>query len=367
MKSNPIERLQAVFHREEPKDRVPIFELMIDPNTINGILPGGTYEDLVEELDIDCVVAPTPSKMFDKTILRYNGEFPIFKTEWGETRETTTESVSIPIDHPLKSYADWERFEIPDPEKPGRLDALKALVKRFKGKRAIGVNIHDSLNYPEYLFGLEGLMMNLILEPNWVMEVIEACNEHTIRMAELVVDAGADFVILSDDFGGKQGPFMSIKHFEKFFLPGLAQVAQAAKNKGAFVMKHTDGNVTSLLPYFIEAGIEGFHPSDPSAGMDIVEVKRKFGDRLAVFGGIDTGDPLSNWPVEALVREVRRRIRELAPGGGWAISSSNSIHSSVKPENYQALVAATQIYGNYGKLDQAINDGLLSNIGKIPV
>ena len=131
MEVSPLERVQAVFRREEPPDRVPIFELMIDPNTVNGILPGGSYEDLVEALDIDCVVSPTPSSMFGKEIIGYNGDFPIFKTEWGETREDNAECVAIPIDHPIKNHADWERYQIPDPEKPGRLDALKELVKKY--------------------------------------------------------------------------------------------------------------------------------------------------------------------------------------------------------------------------------------------
>jgi len=359
--------MQAVFNLKEPSDRVPIFEILINPKTINAIIPGGTYEDLVEALDIDCVVGPTPSKMFEKEIIGHNGEYAIFKTEWGETRQDTAESVSIPTDHPIKTRADWEKYHIPDPEKPGRLDALKQIVKRFKGKRFIGANIHDSLNYPEYLFGLDNLMMNLILDPGWVKEVISACIEHTVRMAELVVEAGADFVIMSDDFGAKSGPLMSAKHFEEFFLPGIAAVASAAKNKGAFVMKHTDGNVNKLLPFFADAGIQGFHPSDPSAGMDIVEVKKKYGDRMAVFGGIDIMDPLSSWPVDKLVQEVRRRIRELAPGGGWAISSSNSIVVSVKPENYQAMVLAARVYGNYGQLDEPANLELLSKIGQIPL
>ncbi len=102
MEVSPLERVQAVFQRKEPPDRVPIFELMIDPNTINGILPNGSYEDLVEALDIDCVVSPTPSSMFGKEIIGYNGDFPIFKTEWGETREDNAECVAIPIDHPIK-------------------------------------------------------------------------------------------------------------------------------------------------------------------------------------------------------------------------------------------------------------------------
>jgi len=366
MVTTPYERVMAVFRRQQP-DRIPIFELIIHPNTINGILPGGSYEDLVEALDIDCVISPTPSSMYGKEIIGKKGTFPIYKTEWGETRVTTAESVSLPIDHPIKSHADWENYNIPDPEKPGRLDALKSLVKRFKGKRAIGANVHDSFNYPEYLLGLEHLLMNIILEPDWVQEIVSACNKHTSRMVELVIDAGADFVVLSDDYGGKSGPLMSPKHFEKFFLPGLAETAQAAKHKGAFVLKHTDGNVMSLLPMFIEAEIDAFHPSDPSAGMDIVEVKKIYGDRLAVFGGIDTGDPLSFWSVGQVVAEVRKRIHELAPGGGWAISSSNTVHSSVKPENYHAMVMATRTYGNYNQLDSPISNKLEASIGKIPI
>ena len=160
---------------------------------------------------------------------------------------------------------------------------------------------------------------------------------------------------------------MSPSHYEEFFLPGLARVVQKAHDKGAYVLKHTDGNVTKLLGMFAEAGIDAFHPSDPSSGMDIVKVKREYGHRFAVGGGIDTGDPLSRWSVPKLVTEVRRRIAELAPGGGWFIASSNSIHSSVRPENYHALVMATRTYGNYGCLNEPISPEMEASIGKIPI
>jgi uroporphyrinogen decarboxylase len=362
----PIERILTAIGRSEP-DRVPIFELMIDPRVIQGILPGGSYSDLVEALDIDCVVSPTPSSMYGKEILDYKDGLPVFKTEWGETRGTTAELVPIPIDHPLKSRKDWEIYKMPDPEKPGRFEVLKALVKRFKGQRAIGCHLHDSFNYPSYLFGMSNLMMNLITDPGWVHEVVDACNRHCVRMVQLAIEAGADFIVFGDDVGGKSGSLISPKHYAKFFLPGLVNVTQAAHEKSAFVVKHTDGNVYKFLDMFAEAGIDAFHPSDPSAGMDIFDVKQKYSNRFAVVGGVDVGDPLSHWPVNQLVEEVRRRIVQLAPGGGWIIASSNTIHSSVRPENYHALVTTVQTYGCYGHLDQPISSEMEASIGKIPI
>jgi uroporphyrinogen decarboxylase len=361
-----LERTLAALRREEP-DRVPVFEFMIDPKVIEGILPGGDYLDLVEILDIDCVVTPTPSRMYHLERIGERNGSPLLRTEWGELRMANVEMVTIPVGHPLQTRADWDKVEIPDPDKPERLDSLRALVERFKGRRAIGCHLHDSFTYPSYLFGMSDLLANLLLEPDWVKEVIRACNEHCVRMVALAAEAGADFILLGDDVGGKSGPLMSPAHYEEFFLPGLAAVTQKAHEKGACVIKHTDGNVYRLLELFAEAGIDAFHPSDPSAGMDIVEVKRAYGGHFAVCGGIDTGDPLSHWPVSDLVAEVRKRIRELAPGGGWMIASSNTVHSSVRPENYHAMVVATRTYGHYGHLDQPISARLESSIGKIPI
>jgi uroporphyrinogen decarboxylase len=86
--------------------------------------------------------------------------------------------------------------------------------------------------------------------------------------------------------------------------------------------------------------------------MDILEVKRRYGDRLCVIGGIDAGDPLSRWSTAAVVDEVRRRVRELAPGGGWIIASSNSLHAAVRPENYVSMVWAARAYGQSASLDR---------------
>ena len=97
----------------------------------------------------------------------------------------------------------------------------------------------------------------------------------------------------------------------------------------------------------VEAGADGIHPIDPSAGMDIGEAKTKYGDRICLMGNIDCVRLLS-WGSEEEVREtVRTCIRKAGKGGGLICMSSNSIHSGVKPANYSAMVKAIKEYGQY--------------------
>ena len=338
--------------RRESIDRVPIFETVIHPDVIDGIVPGATYADFADALGLDCVLTSTPSSLYHHEVIGEKGGNSLIRTEWGEIRAKTAELVPIPVDHPVKSPADWEKYRIPDAHAPGRLAQLEKLVSRFKGEKAIGVHLHDAFNYPTYILGMTELFTLIYENPAWVREVIDATVDHNVQLVRLAANIGADFVMLGDDYGGRTGPLMSPKHFEEFFLPGFTRVVQAAKGAGLYVLKHTDGQVEPILGQMVAAGIDAFHPSDPSAGMDIVQVQATYGDRIAVAGGIDCGEPLCRWPAPRLVAEVRWRIRHLAPGGGWLIASSNAIASGTRPENYLALVWAIKAYGQYDNLDK---------------
>jgi len=343
------DRFLRVLSRQSV-DRVPIFETVIHPAVIDGIVPGATYADFADALGLDCVLTSTPSSLYHQELIGEKGGKQLIRTEWGEIRARTAELVPIPVDHPVKSPADWEKYHIPDANAPGRLAQLEELVSRFKGVKAVGVHLHDAFNYPTYILGMTDLFTLMYENPVWVREVIDATVDHNVQLVRRAASIGADFVMLGDDYGGRSGPLMSPTHFEEFFLPGFTRVVQAAKGAGLYVLKHTDGQVESILGQMVAAGIDAFHPSDPSAGMDIVQVKATYGDRIAVAGGIDCGAPLSDWSVEELIAEVCRRIRQLAPGGGWLIASSNAVFSGTRPENYLALVWATRAYGQYDNL-----------------
>ena len=110
-----------------------------------------------------------------------------------------------------------------------------------------------------------------------------------------------------------------------------------------------DGNVWPFLDLIVDTGAEAFNPIEPVANMDIGEVKRKYGQRVCLVGNIDCGELLSHGTVAEVDATVARCIRDAA-GGGFMLSSSNSIHSKVKPENYLAMVRTTQEYGTYPML-----------------
>jgi uroporphyrinogen decarboxylase len=97
---------------------------------------------------------------------------------------------------------------------------------------------------------------------------------------------------------------------------------------------------------FAEAGFDGFHPVQPQC-MDIGKVKAEYKDRLCILGNIDCMYLLPFGSEEEVEQSVKETIAAAAPGGGYVISSSNSIHPGCKPENYIAMVKAARKYGDY--------------------
>jgi len=255
--------------------------------------------------------------------------------------------VPMPMGGPIANMDDLRHYRPPDPWAPGRLAQLEELVARFGGQRAVGVHLHDSFSYPTYLMGMDKLLMALYLDPDLVRALVELSIEHTLGMIERAANLGADFVLFGDDYAATSGPLMSPKSFQEFLLPGLRTVVQAAKTRGLRVIKHTCGRITPLLDMIVDTGIDALHPLDAAAGMDMRAVKDRYGDRIAVCGGIDCGEVLSDWTPEQVQAEVRRRLEELMPGGGYILCSSNSIHSRVRPENYRAMIDALHQYGRY--------------------
>ena len=110
---------------------------------------------------------------------------------------------------------------------------------------------------------------------------------------------------------------------------------------------HTDGNIWKIFDLIIETGIDGIHPIDPMADMDLGEAKAKYGKKICLMGNVNCGSTLSWGTIEEVRQEVKDCIRKAGYGGGYICASSNSIHSGVKPENYVAMVKAIREYGRY--------------------
>lgn len=346
---NSRERVLAVLRGEEP-DRIPHFEWAVDRKVREVLCPGCAYPEFVARMEWDAVLAAPD---FHKELVGPD----LWKNEWGIVRKYTGEESPFPVEGPIKSLADLERYEPPDPRAPGRYKSIEEVVARFRGEKAVGVHLNDVFSIPRYLLGFTEIMMAFAEEPRLVEGLVEMSVEVNLAMAKEVAARGVDFVFTGDDYSSAQGPFISPAQFRKHLYPGLARVVRGCKELGLPFIKHTDGNIRPLIDMIVEAGIDCLDPIDPVGGMDIAWVKARYGDRVALKGNVDCARTLTFGSVKDVIEETKDVIRKAAPGGGFILSSSNTIHSSVPPANYLAMLHALRMYGKYPISLEAWADG----------
>jgi uroporphyrinogen decarboxylase len=338
---NSYERFICALERREP-DRVPLYEGYIDTHVIEALCPGGTYHDLIEVLDLDMV------RVTEGDVRHFlDAEQRTYQDKWGVTYRLETEVSGFPIRGPIQEEKDLASYNPPDPDDPLVYCDLPEAIDRFKGRRAVIWRGLDGFHMACLLRGMENLLMDCVLNPGFVHDLMRLCNDFQTRVAVGAIERGADLVVLLDDYADKNSPLMGPERFEMFILPYLKNTVQAVKDAGGYVIKHTDGNIWSILEPIIDTGIDAINPLEPTAGMDIGKVKRRYGDRVCVIGNIDCGELLCRGTEEAVREAVRECIRAAAPGGGHIMSSSNSLQSGVNPDNYAALVDETKRYGRY--------------------
>ena len=337
---NGYDRVLAALERREP-DRIPMMEWMIHPKVIEGLCPGGDLFSLVEKLDLDGI-AVGGSYLPSHT----DSSAPVVVDRWGVRFARTAESYA-PVEGVIKSVADLERYVPPDPNDDSLIADLVEAVKRFKGNKFICYRARCDFMPASELRGLTDMLMDFIENPKLAHGILKIVNDHYCTIALRAIEAGADAITLGDDWAFNTAPYMSPEHFREFVFPYFRTAVQKCKEAGAFVIKHSDGNLWPIMDMVIEAGIDAINPIQPDAGMDIGDVKRKYGERVCVAGNINCGYTLCEAPVEEVVREVKEAIRQAGPGGGYIMMSSNSLHSTVKPENYRAMVETTRAYGTY--------------------
>jgi len=335
-----IERVLCVLEGKTP-DRVPHFEWMVDRRVREALRPGARDAlDFYDLMDWDAVVADT---IYHK---EQAGEGR-WLSEWGFVTQETSEEHGIEVESPIKTLADFKRYTPPDPREPGRFAAIEDAVMRYGDHRAVVVHLNDVFSLPRYLMGMQDLLMAVVTEPELVRGLVEMSVDVNLALAEEVAARGVKIVYTGDDFAYNKGPLMSPKHFRELFYPGFKRAVQGFKDLGLYVIKHTDGNIWPIIDMIIDAGIDCLDPIDPQGGMDLGEVKARYGDRVALKGNVDCAHLLTFGSEKEVIEATKAALNQGMPGGGFILSSSNSIHSAVRPENYAAMVRAVKEFGSY--------------------
>ncbi len=201
------------------------------------------------------------------------------------------------------------------------------------------------------LRGMEAFLMDLATHPDEAGYLLDRILEVKLaywRAALAVLGDVVDVVAEGDDYGTQQSMLVSPATFRSLFKPRLAELFRVMK-KGApeaFVFLHSCGSVRTILPDFIEIGVEVLNPVQTTAtGMDARELKREFGKEIAFWGGgVETQSVLPRGTPTEVADDVRRRLDALAPGGGYVFGTVHNIQADVPAENVIAMVDALRAH-----------------------
>jgi uroporphyrinogen decarboxylase len=244
----------------------------------------------------------------------------------------------------IQSEDDLEKLVLPNPEKDELYRGAEAFL-RERGQFAACATTRLGIASTMYSMGMENFFHQVCENPPFVVEVLKRYTDWERVVLKRACEMGFDFLWICDDIAFKTGPMISPKMYRELFLPHLRRTAEVISVPWLY---HSDGNILPLMEDWLSLGQSAINPIEPQA-MDINYVKKTYGHRVCIVGNIDV-DTLASGTPEEVDAEVRERIRDLAPGGGYILSSGNSIPNYVKPENLLAMSQALRTYGKYPNL-----------------
>jgi uroporphyrinogen-III decarboxylase len=179
----------------------------------------------------------------------------------------------------------------------------------------------------------EGLKRDLLASAEGMAEAIEP-----------FIALGVDGIAIGTDYGHNTGPFMSPRHFREIYFPAMRRQCEIIHAAGKPVLFHSCGNNRLILEMMIEAGMDCYQAIQPVERIE--EIKRLYGDRLTLWGGVATSS-LASAAEEQIRQEVLFSLKHCAPGGGFILGSSHSLTIGTRPQNYRMMLDTNRRFGAY--------------------
>jgi uroporphyrinogen decarboxylase len=376
---NCRERTLAALDHKEP-DRVPLdfggrhTTLHLDAHQslmrhlgLSGPKPAlRSYHTYLVEPDpqllerFERVTAAFFPKSPDSYVFRIDPATNSYIDEWG-TKYTMPPNgyyydvTAVPLPN-AETEADLKKYHWPKPADPSRIAGLaeEATAAWATGDKVLMMcSATPGLwEHSWYMFGIEKAFINLAAN----QPLMEAFTERLLEwqmaywdMALVALGSTIDLVQLNEDLGTQHGPMMSLATFRRIYKPRLRRLVDIIRKRTkARIYLHSCGSIYYIIPDIIECGIQILNPVQVNAkGMDSARLKREFGKALTFWGGGCDPVVLQNGTPQDVVEEVKRRIHDLAPGGGFVFGSVHNIQANVPPENIVALFDAAREFGGY--------------------
>ena len=259
------------------------------------------------------------------------------------------------LDFPVKDRASWEQYKKRlNPATPERWPAdWDGYVKRMNSKdEPVMLNVGGLFGYIREWMGVEHLLYLFYDDPNLVEDMMEHMAYLQAEMVSRVLaDIKVDFAMYWEDMCFKTGPLISPKMFKRFMVPRYKKVTGILRDAGLdAIFVDSDGNLSQLIPLWLEAGINGFWPLECAAGNDAVALRKQYGKDILLAGNIDKRAFLKG---EAVLREeVMAKVPSLLEAGGYFPSLDHLVPPDVTFPMYRYFVNLTREIAGLAKLPQ---------------
>lgn len=348
------ERFARMYaHREA--DRVPIIDspwgATIERWHREGMPEGMSFVDYFG-LDHVASISVDNSPRYESKVLEETEEYRVYTTRWGATQREWRHAASTPefLDFTIVDPDSWAAAKKRMTPTRDRVnwDRLKEHYPRWREKghwMEAGLWFGFDVTHA-WMVGTERILMALVEKPEWCMDIFSHMLELDLALLDMVWEAGYTFdaVDWPDDMGYKYNQFFSLATYRELLKPFHKRAIDWAHAKGARAHLHSCGNVNPFLPELIEIGLDALNPLEVKAGMDPLQVKRAYGKKLVLHGGVNAvlwTDP------EAIKAEMERAVPVLKEGGGYIFSSDHSVPSSVSLEDFRQITTLAKKLGSY--------------------
>ena len=319
-------------------------------------------EDLLERFEVDFRMVQLPAATVPDLEIFEDGDYWAFIDRWGSKLHMPKDGglyfdwVEFPIKE--TSMAALDRYQWPRPDPPGHIDQLQSQAKNLYentdyalvGSGVIGGGIFEQ---PARTMGLENFLVALLTDPKFADRFMEQVTEIYIESCNTYLDQIGKYLQVFtywDDVNSQDGWLISPDIYRKMIKPKQRRLVEAIKKKtDAKIYYHGCGAVFDLIPDLIEIGFDIINPVQVSAaGMDTQVLKRTYGEDIVFWGGgVDTQNTLPFGTPAEVAEEVKQRIDDLAPQGGFVFAAVHNIQADVPPENIVAAFETALEYGKY--------------------
>ena len=347
------ERIGKIMNFEIP-DRVGIFDWHWTAAVDRWKKEGLPREvDLTPHFGYDMVSIGVDSSFdIEHEILEENEESYVERNSYGMIQRQwkgIKQGAPHQIDTAIKTRSDWEKFK----------DRFKPSADRFDNDAVEkSQRLHEEGYWINYwylepfelvwrFFGFKETLMLMAADPEFITELFEACADQVIGNFDEAVARGVEFDgnFAGGDLAGKNGPLFSPDMYRDLLMPHHRRIFQYFNSKGIPTFYHGDGDERPLLDSLIEAGVVAMHPLEQKAGMNLIDLKRRYAGRLVLFGGIDVRE--LGGSRERIEKEIRAKVPVAMENGGYIYCVDHSVAPSVSYENYQYVLNLVREIGIY--------------------